>query len=128
MRVLIDSHALIWAVDDVPRLTQAAAVAMQDPGNELLVSAASIWEMAIKVSVRKMTLSLPYRQWMDKAISDLGLSILPITVDYAEVCAGLPWHHRDPFDRLLIAQAQVEALSVVSGDPQLDVYSITRIW
>ncbi|SRR6266478_6289563 len=66
MRVLIDSHALIWAVDDVTRLTQVAAVAMQDPANELLVSAASIWEMAIKVSVRKMTLSLPYRQWMDK--------------------------------------------------------------
>jgi PIN domain nuclease of toxin-antitoxin system len=79
MRLLIDSHALIWAVDDVPRLTQTAAFAMQDPANELLVSAASIWEMAIKVSVRKLTLSLPYRQWMDKAISDLGLSILPIT-------------------------------------------------
>jgi PIN domain nuclease of toxin-antitoxin system len=125
MRLLIDSHAFIWAVDDVPRLTQAA---MQDPANELFLSAASIWEMAIKVSVRKMTLSLPYRQWMDKAICDLGLSILPITVDYAEVCAGLPWHHRDPFDRLLIAQAQVEALSVVSGDSQLDAYSITRIW
>jgi PIN domain nuclease of toxin-antitoxin system len=128
MRLLIDSHAFIWAVDDVPRLTQAAAFAMQDPANELFLSAASIWEMAIKVSVRKMTLSLPYRQWMDKAISDLGLSILPITVDYAEVCAGLPWHHRDPFDRLLIAQAQIEALSVVSGDSQLDAYSITRIW
>jgi len=64
---------------------------------------------------------------MDGQSSDLGLSILPITVDYAEVCARLPWHHRDPFDRLLIAQAQVEAISIVSGDPQLDAYGINRI-
>jgi PIN domain nuclease of toxin-antitoxin system len=128
MRLLVDTHAAIWYVDQDQLLTPRAHAAITDLNNHLILSAASIWEMAIKVSVRKLTLSLPYRQWMDKAISDLGLSILPITVDYAEVCAGLPWHHRDPFDRLLIAQAQVEALSVVSGDSQLDTYNITRIW
>jgi PIN domain nuclease of toxin-antitoxin system len=127
MRLLVDSHVLLWAVDDLSRLTQAAARALQDPGNELLVSAATVWEIAIKVSIRKLTLSLPYRQWMAKAIADLGLTILPVTVDYADIQAGLPWHHRDPFDRLLIAQAQTESISVVSHDPQLDAYGISRI-
>ena len=65
---------------------------------------------------------------MAKAIADLDLSILPITVDYADIQSGLPHHHRDPFDRLLVAQAIVEGISVISADPQLDAYGITRIW
>src|SRR5207244_2414360 len=80
-------------------------VALQDPANELLVSAATVWEIAIKVGLGKLTLSSSFRDWMNRAITDLSLSILPVTVDYAGAQAALPWHHRDPFDRLLIAQA-----------------------
>lgn len=76
----------------------------------------------------KLTLSLPYRQWMTKAIGDLSLSILPITVEYADVQAGLPHHHGDPFDRMMIAQAMVENISAVSADPMVDVYGVNRIW
>ena len=128
MRLLVDSHALLWALDNVSRLSPTAATAMQDPANDLLLSAATLWEIAIKVGIRKLTLSLPYRQWMAKAITDLGLTILPITVDYADVQATLPWHHRDPFDRFVIAQAQTEGISLVSADPQFDAYRVTRIW
>ncbi len=77
---------------------------------------------------KKLTLSLPYRAWIEKAIADLGLSILPISVEYAGAQAVLPMHHRDPFDRLLVAQGQVEGVPLVSDDVTLDLYGITRIW
>ncbi len=80
------------------------------------------------MGLKKLTLSLPFRAWIDKAIADLGLSILPITVEYADVRAMLPNHHKDPFDRLLVAQAQVEGGPLVSSDTLLDSYGITRLW
>jgi PIN domain nuclease of toxin-antitoxin system len=128
MMLLIDSHPLIWYVDQDRLLSQAAHAAITDPANELLLSAATIWEIAIKVGLKKLTLSLPYGQWMTKAVADLGLSILPITIEYADKQAALTRHHGDPFDRLLIAQALVENSPVVSADPQFDAYGVTRIW
>jgi PIN domain nuclease of toxin-antitoxin system len=128
MRLILDAHTLIWAVDDPARLSPVAAAALQDPANELLLSAGTIWEIAIKVGLGKLTLSLPYRDWMNKAIADLGLSVLPITVEYGNGQAALPWHHRYPFDRLLIAQAVTEGVPIVSADAQLDAYGITRLW
>lgn len=128
MRLLVDSQSLIWAVDVPARLSPAAAAALQDPANELLVSAATIWEIAIKVGLRKLTLTLPYRQWMIQALTDLGLSILPITVEYADVQASLPDHHRDPFDRLIIAQALTEGIPIVSSAARFDPYGVTRLW
>lgn len=128
MRVLLDTHALFWAVDDLAKLSATALAAIQDPANDRLLSAATIWELAIKFGMGKITLSLPYRQWMDKAIADLKLSMLPITVEYAERQAALPNHHKDPFDRLLIAQALVEGTPVVSADAALDAYGVTRLW
>lgn len=128
MRLLVDSHSLIWAVDDPSRLSPAATVALQDPANDLLVSAPTVWEIAIKVGLGKLTLSLSYRDWMSRAITDLSLSILPVTVDYADAQVALPWHHRDPFDRLLVAQALTEGIPIVSSDVPLDAYGITRVW
>lgn len=128
MRLLLDSHTLIWAVDDPAKLGAQAQGLIQDPSHDRLMSAATLWEIAIKFGLGKLPLSLPYRQWMDRAIDDLGLVILPITLDHAERQAGLPWHHRDPFDRLLVAQAQVEGMPLVSADPALDAYGITRLW
>lgn len=128
MRVLLDSHSLIWYVDQDQLLTAPAHAAVTNPANGLLLSAATIWEIGIKVGLKKLSLSMPYRQWMSKAIADLGLVLLPITVEYVDVQAGLPRHHGDPFDRLLAAQAQVENVSIVSADAIFDQYGIKRIW
>ena len=85
MRLLLDTQAIIWYVDQDQMLSAAAHAAITDPQNDLLLSAATIWEIAIKVGIGKLALSLPYRQWMQKAIADLGLSLLPVTVKYADV-------------------------------------------
>jgi PIN domain nuclease of toxin-antitoxin system len=127
VKLLLDSHALIWAADDPAKLTALAQGLLQDPAHDRLLSAATLWEIAIKFSLGRLPLSMPYRQWMDKAMADLGLVVLPITLDHAERQTSLPWHHRDPFDRLLVAQAQVEGVPLVSADPALDAYGITRL-
>jgi PIN domain nuclease of toxin-antitoxin system len=128
MRLLLDTHALIWAVDDPAQLGSAARVALEDESNEILISAATVWEIAIKTGLRKLTLSMPYKEWMNQALADLGSTILPITVEYADAQAALPFHHRDPFDRLLIAQAQVEDMSLASNETTFDDYGIKRVW
>ncbi len=128
MKLLVDSHTLLWAVDQPAQLGSAAASALRDPANDLLVSAATVWELAIKVGLKKLTLTKPYREWMTQALADLDAVLLPITVEYADVQAHLPTHHRDPFDRLLVAQARVEGFSIVSHDAVLDAYGVTRIW
>jgi PIN domain nuclease of toxin-antitoxin system len=109
-------------------LSPAAHAAITDPSNDLLLSAGTIWEIAIKVGLKKLSLSQSYRAWIEKAITDLGLDILPITVEYAAAQAMLPQHHKDPFDRLLEAQAQVEGVPLVNADATLDFYGIARIW
>ena len=128
MRLLLDTHTLIWAMGDPSKLSGLATTALQDPANELLLSAATVWELAIKIGQKKLTLSLPYRPWMDKAIADLELTLLPVTVEYADKQAGLPSHHKDPFDRLILAQAPVDGIPVVCADPAFDAYGVTRIW
>ena len=128
MKYLLDTHTLIWAQDDPARLGGAAALALPDPNSELLVSMATIWEIGIKVAIGKLKLSMSFRPWIEKAILDLDLIESPIRIDYIECQVGLPFHHRDPFDRLLAAQALVENLPLVSGDAIFDVYGVNRIW
>src|SRR5260370_33727531 len=128
MRHLIDTQSVIWYVDQDHLISPIAHAAITDPANDLLLSAASVWEIAIKVGLGKLTLSLANRQWMAKAIADLSLVVLPITVGYADVQACLPRHHGDPFDRLIVAQAIAEGIPIISSDPQLDAYGITRVW
>jgi PIN domain nuclease of toxin-antitoxin system len=128
MRHLLDTQALIWYVDQAHLLSPTARAAIDDPGNDLLLSAATIWEMGIKVSLNKLTLTLPYRQWIEAAISDLALIILPITVFHVDTQIALPSHHRDPFDRLLAAQSIVEAVPLISVDAIFDSYGVQRIW
>ena len=128
MRLLLDTHALIWAVEQPNRIGAAARSVLEDASNELLVSAASIWETSIKVSLGKLSLALPYRHWMTQAISDLGAVVLPITIDCAETQSTLPWRHRDPFDRMLASQALVEQVPLVSGDEVFDQYGVQRMW
>src|ERR1019366_5363125 len=127
MRLLLDTHTLIWSVEEPAKVSVPAMTAMHDPGNVRLLSAATIWELAIKVSLGKIKLSMPYREWMEKAINDLVLEIMPITVEYAARQATLPAHHKDPFDRLIIAQALLDGIPVVSADAVFDQYGVTRI-
>jgi len=128
MRYLIDAHCLIWAQDDPGKLGQTAIAILQDSANQLLLSSGTIWELSIKSGLGKLTLSPGFRQWMDRAITDLDLVVLPITLDHADRQAHLPWHHRDPFDRLLAAQALVENIPLISADAIFDEYSVTRLW
>jgi len=128
VRLLLDTHTLFRSADDPSKVSAAAMAAMADPANDRLLSAATVWELAIKVGQGKIRLSMPYRVWMDTAIADLKLTILPITVGYAERQSTLPPHHKDPFDRLMIAQALVERILIVSVDVAFDPYGVTRIW
>ncbi len=128
MRLLVDTHTLIWAVDDPTKLSGPATTALQNTANDLLLSAATVWELAIKIGLGKITLAHSYRLWIDNAIADLGLVILPVTVEYADRQAGLQNHHKDPFDRLIISQALVEGIPVICADAIFDTYGVTRLW
>jgi PIN domain nuclease of toxin-antitoxin system len=128
MRVLIDSHALIWYVDQDNLLGPASHAAISDPTNDLLLSAGSIWEIGIKVGLGKLVLTQPFKPWMNQAISDLDVTVLPLSVEYVDVQSNLPRHHGDPLDRLIVAQAIVEQVSIISADANLDAYGITRVW
>ncbi len=128
MKLPLDTHTIIWAVDQPSALGPSARTVLADPANDLMLSAGTIWEIAIKVGLKKLTFSLPYRQWITRAMNDLGVTVLPVTVEYADVQAGLPQHHRDPFDRLLIAQAMVENVQLVSNDDVFDQYGVSRLW
>ena len=128
MKRFLDAHTLIWSVDDPAQLSGTAMIEAQNPANDLLVSIASIWEIAIKYGKGKLPLSLPVRPWIEKAVAALDLTIFPIALDHAELLTTLPFHHRDPFDRILAAQALVEAIPVVSCDAIFDAYGVARIW
>ena len=94
MRHLVDAHSLIWALDDPRKLGLRAIAVLEDPTNELLVSVGTIWELSIKVGLGKLSLSLPYRTWMEKALIDLALVVSPITLAVAERQMALPFHQR----------------------------------
>ena len=128
MSHLVDACSLIWAVDDPSQLSPTAAAVLRNKANPLHLSAATVWEISIKVGIKKLKLSAPFRPWVEKAISDLGLILLPITVEIADEQARLPRHHGDPFDRILVATSWVETLSVVSADVIFDTYGVARVW
>jgi PIN domain nuclease of toxin-antitoxin system len=128
MRLLLDTHAFLWFVLGDPRLVQTARDAILDPAQAKLVSPASYWEIAIKISLGKYTLTEPYEVFMHSGIFGNGFSVLPVELTHTAVLTTLPFHHRDPFDRLLIAQSLAEQIPVLSADATLDVYGITRLW
>ncbi|SRR5712692_4296564 len=128
MKLLLDTHALLWFVWDHANLSENARNLMNDPDNELLLSTGTIWEIAIKVGLNKLTLAEPYEDFMNRAIADNDLTVLETSVKHAAVLTTLPFHHRDPFDRLIIAQAIAEGITVVSGDAVFDAYPVTRLW
>lgn len=128
MRVLLDTHAFIWWDGAPQQLGAQARSACFDSGNELVLSAASVWEMQIKVMLGKLALQKPLRQLIEDQVRQNGLIVLPIVLEHVLRLEGLPPHHKDPFDRLLVAQALTEGWPVVSHDPALAQYPVTVIW
>ncbi len=128
MRVLLDTHAFLWLVTNDERLSEAAKSAFLDTGNSLFLSIASAWEMAIKVSLGKLTLSQPLEYLLPDQLGENGIGLLDIKLEHVLKLANLTFHHRDPFDRLLVAQAVSEGLPLLSADVAMDAYPITRIW
>ena len=128
MRILLDTHAFLWFVWKDAKLSATALAQIVDPNNQLFLSPANYWEVAIKVSIKKLTLSEPYTLFFKREIAQHQITILDITVDHTDVVTTLPFHHKDPFDRLIIAQAMVEDIPVVSDDNRFDKYPITRLW
>ena len=126
--ILLDTHALIWWLDDDPRLSRAARVAIADPEVLVYVSAASAWEMATKVRLGKLRDPGGAVPHLSQVLRDRALTALPVTVDHAVAAGGLSGPHRDPFDRMLIAQSRIEGLPVVTTDPVFTRYGVPVIW
>ena len=126
MDLLLDTNALLWALAGDRRLGRARPI-VADPRNAVSVSAASAWEIAIKVGLGKLRVPPDLATWLPAELAALRCTPLPITLDHALAVESLPRHHADPFDRLLIAQATVEGLTIVTGDPQIERYAVQVI-
>lgn len=125
-RYLLDTHAFLWILDDSPQLSSEARRKLTEPV-ECYLSLASVWELAIKLGLGKLTLPGTLRDCLSRARRS-GLRLFPIELDHLLRVEHLPGHHRDPFDRLLIAQCLSESLPLLSRDAVFDRYGIVRIW
>ncbi len=128
MKLLLDTHAFLWFVLSDAKLSSAAKALINDPANDKYVSPATYWELAIKISVGKYSLAHPYEDFLNRGINGNGFIILPVEWRHTSRLTNIPYHHRDPFDRLLIAQALVEQMAIVSADPLFDLYGVQRLW
>ena len=128
MNLLLDSHTFLWFCQGDASLSTKAKSLIEDAGNRKLLSVASCWEIAIKASLGKLKLGEPTATYLPAALSRTRFELLSLALAHVTGVEALPTHHKDPFDRLLIAQAIVEDLHVVSADSQFDFYPITRVW
>ena len=128
MRVLLDTHTFLWFIEDNRNLSATARRIIEDGDTQPGLSVASIWEMAIKVSIGKLELRQPFESLIPQQLAENDITLLGISVSHAIRLTTLPFHHRDPFDRLLIAQAMVEQLPILGVDAAFDAYGVERIW
>lgn len=128
MNLLLDTHALLWFLGDDPNLSPTAKALIRDPANHKLVSVATCWEIAIKVGLKKLDLGEPATTFLPRELATNGFDLLGIELAHATFVESLPPHHKDPFDRLLIAQSVIEGLPLVSVVAQFDSYGINRLW
>ncbi len=128
MRLLLDTHTFIWFVIGDPRIRPDLRERIANENNQKLLSKASVWEVAIKQSIGKLNFARPFRDVIEQQLATNGIDLLDISLAHIEIVASLPRHHRDPFDRLIIAQGIVENLPIISADTIFDAYPIQRIW
>lgn len=126
--MLLDTHTFLWAASERHLLSAAALELIEDTTNTLYLSIASVWELSIKVGIEKIKLPQPPELFIRMQQQALGFHLLPISLEHAARVATLPMHHRDPFDRLLVAQALTENMPLLSADAVLDAYSVVRYW
>lgn len=128
MKLLLDTHTFIWWADEPENLSMTALQALEEENNHLLLSFVSVWEIQIKVQLGKMKLSLPLKDLIESQEQANEIEILPVTREHIFALDNLPFHHKDPFDRLLIAQGIIEDATIVSADPKLSAYPVTLLW
>lgn len=125
---LLDTHSFLWFIAGDDRLSRRMRSLMADGDRVLLLSVASIWEIAIKVSLGKLLLAAPFAELIPEQLATNAIDILPIEVSDLSMLVQLPFHHRDPFDRLLAAQSLAKSLPLISGDTVFDHYQVERLW
>jgi len=128
MKILLDTHSFLWFISGDSNLSQAGRSIIEDETSERFLSVASLWEMAIKISIGKLKLTSRFQDLIPYQLDRNGIKLLNINIDHTAQLISIPFHHRDPFDRMIIAQALAEELPVVSADESFDAYSISRIW
>jgi PIN domain nuclease of toxin-antitoxin system len=128
MNVLLDTHAFLWFIGGDSRISQLGRDVIENPQNNVHLSLVSVWEMALKVVVRKLEFDQPLQELVEAHSTRNQIKLLAISMDHIQRTTELPLHHRDPFDRLLVAQCLVEKVCLVSIDAALDPYGIDRIW
>ncbi len=128
MRLLLDTHAFLWFIDGSPQCSANARALIEDISNERLLSLASLWEMAIKVSLGKLSLAQSFETFVPQQLNLNRIQLLNVSFHHTAIVATLPFHHRDPFDRMVAAQALAEQIPIVSADSAFDAYGVTRVW
>jgi PIN domain nuclease of toxin-antitoxin system len=128
MKLLLDTHAFIWWYNDPDQLPEAVLLACQDTNNTIFLSVASAWEMQIKTQLGKLRLDKPLHEIIRRQRERNQLQVIPISLAVVLALDTLPLHHRDPFDRLLIAQAQLDQLWLVSSDREIEKYAVSIFW
>ncbi len=128
MIYLLDTHTFLWFINDDKALSATAKTLIEDPDNTIYLSIASLWEMAIKVSLSKLEIPTPFTEFIVGQLQENNIALLKISAEHTGVVATMPFHHRDPFDRLIIAQALTEQLPIIGKDAVFDLYEIRRHW
>lgn len=128
MRALLDTHAFLWFVTGQRALGPAAEALMRPGAHQLLLSIASVWEIAIKAGLGHLEFVLPVEDFVTEQLKVNRMELLPIALDHAAHVSTLPHHHRDPFDRMLVVQARMEEMPLISADKELDRYGVHRVW
>jgi PIN domain nuclease of toxin-antitoxin system len=128
MKLILDTHSFLYFIEGNSMLSADARALIEDSGNEKWISVASLWEMAIKVSLGKLELADTFDAIIPRQIMINGFTVLDILIEHVSIVVNLPFHHKDPFDRLLIAQSLSEGFPIVSADGVFDDYSVRRLW
>jgi PIN domain nuclease of toxin-antitoxin system len=128
VRFILDTHSFLWFVGGDARLSDHARTLILDPANERLLSVASLWEMAIKASLGRLKLALPFPELVEQQVQGNAMELLPVLPPHLDELKQLPFHHKDPFDRLVIAQAVAEGIPVITRDAAFEPYPVTAIW